>query len=247
MTLIAQEAEEERFARLLFTILGLGPIQSLRRGDPAPDIVAIFRDWIVALEVTEIFSPHGAGGVPHQAVENYRALLLEECGLEWRRRQSPHVEVHVHFDPSVSTPKKQIGAVASRLCDAVAANLPAVDDYAELEFDWEQRDSFLPEQIAAVHVVRSGGSHQSYWLGGDAGFVGPLTIELVQSAIDRKSHGDYREPGAESWLVIVADGRRISGSFDLPEAVIQHQYRARFERMFLLELFSARAYEIHAA
>lgn len=246
MTRVAQEIEEERIARLLFAALGLGPIQSIRRGDPAPDIVACFSNRTIGLEITEIFAPPGPASSPYQAVENYRTALLEACATEWRHRQSPGSEVHVHFNPNVPIRKNRIRALASQLCDAVAGNLPAAEGYVGLEFDWGRRDSFLPEEVTAVHVVRFGNG-DSHWLGPDSGYVVPLTIELVQGAIDRKALGDYREQGAESWLVIVANGLRISGAFDVPEAVIQHRYRAAFERMFLFELFSTRPYEIHAA
>jgi hypothetical protein len=247
MTRIAQELEEERIARLLFKSLGLGLIQSIGRGNPTPDIVARFLDRTVGLEVTEIFTPPGMRGFPHQAVENYRAALLEACAVEWRRREYPHTEVHVHFNPSMSIARNRISALTSQLCDVVAANLPPAEGYIELKFDWGRRSRFLPEEITAIRAVRFALDGDSHWVGPDFGFVGPLTIELVQAAIDRKSLGDYRVPGTQSWLVIVANGLRISGSFDLPEAVFQHRYRAHFERMFLLELFSMRACEIHAA
>lgn len=247
MTLISQEADEEHFARLLFAILNMGPIQNLRRGEPAPDIVATLPSHIVGLEVTEIFMPHNTGNMPHQAVENYRTLLLTACRVEWHLRQCPHVEVHVHFNPSILIPKRQIGELASLLCDVVAANLPAEEGYVSLEFDWDRREAFLPEQITVVHVVRFTGPGESHWLAPDSDFVMPLTIELVQSTLNRKSLANYREPGAESWLLIVDDGRHISASFALSEAVLKHQYYAQFERMFLLELFSLRAYELHAA
>lgn len=246
MTRVAQEIEEERIARVLFACLGLGPIQSIHRGDPAPDIIAGFSNRTIGLEITEIFAPSDPDEPPYQAVENYRAALLEACATEWRRRQCPGAEVHVHFNPNVPIQKNRIRAFASQLCDAVAGNLPAAEDYVGLEFDWERRDSFLPEQVTAVHVVRFGNG-DSHWLGPASGYVIPLTTELVQAAIDRKALGDYRELGAESWLVIVANGLRISGSFDVPEVVVQHRYRAAFQRMFLLELFSTRPYEIHAA
>jgi hypothetical protein len=65
--------------------------------------------------------------------------------------------------------------------------------------------------------------------------------------MDRKLRGHYREPDAESWLVIVADGRRISGSLDSPEAVVQHRFRTQFDRVFVLEPFTMCAYELRPA
>jgi hypothetical protein len=246
MTRDAQEIDEERSARELFAALGLGPIQSIRRGDPTPDIVAVVSDRTIGLEVTEVFAPPRPDNVPHQAVEVYRETLLEACAAEWRCRQSPEAEIHVHFTPNMLIRKDRIRRLALQLCDAVAGNLPAVGGYVRLEFDWERRNSFLPEQVAAVHVVRLDNGH-SHWLGPDSGYVVPLTVELVQGAIDRKALIDNRVQGAESWLVIVANGLRISGSFGIPEDVVQHRYRGGFQRMFLLEVFSMRAYEISAA
>jgi hypothetical protein len=247
VTQIAQEVEEEWVVRLLFSILGIGPIRALRRGNPAPDLVADFDDQQVALEVTEIFAPSDRARVPYQAVENYRQQLLETCEVDWHRHGNPAVEVHVHFNPSVTILKNQIGALGSQLCQAVVAHLPSADGYAELEFDWDRRDSFLPEQVAAIHVVRFPEGDRSHWLGADAGFIAPLTPALLQDRIDRKRRGNYREGTAASWLVIVADGRRISGTFSISDSVTEHRYQTQFDRVFLLEIFSKRAFELCVA
>ena len=58
-----------------------------------------------------------------------------------------------------------------------------------------------------------------------AGFISPLTPALVQDRIDRKRRGNYREGTAASWLLIVADGRRISGTFSISESLTEHTLR----------------------
>ena len=247
MTQIAQEVDEEWVARLLFSILGIGPIRALRRGNLTPDLVADFDDQQIALEVTEIFVPSDGARVPYQAVENYRQQLLETCEVDWHRHGNPAVEVHVHFNPSATILKNQIGALAAQLCKAIVTHLPSADGYAELEFDWDRRDSFLPEQVAAIQVLRLPAGYESHWLGADAGFIGSLTRALVQDRIDRKRRGNYREGTAASWLLIVADGRRVSGTFSISESLTEHRYHSQFDRVFLLEIFSKRAFELCVA
>jgi hypothetical protein len=244
MTLIPQHQEEEHFARTLFSALGIGPVQALRRGAPAPDIIATLPGQTIALEITELFQPSADVVVPHQGTEEYRAKVLERADSDWRNRGGPIVEAHVFFDPSATISKHRIAALAARLCDAVEQALTPDSDSANLEFDWERSDTYLPEEIAAVHVLRLPDANRSHWLSPDAGYVCALDRTMLQGVIDRKSHADYTEPGAESWLLVVVDGRRISASFDFPPDVVHHQYRSPFDRVFLLDMFSARAREL---
>lgn len=140
--------------------------------------------------------------------------------------------------------KAQIRALAARLCTVVEAQLPTVDTWTRIEFDWERRDDFLPEQFTSVRVIRPSSHDRSYWNGADAGYLAPLTVTEMQGAIDSKSAADYRLAGAESWLLVVADSRRISSSFDIPDDVAKHPYRTRFDRLFLLDTFPNRVFEL---
>jgi hypothetical protein len=246
MTLIAQHQEEEQFARVLFGALGLGPVQALERGKPAPDFIVRLPGRTIALEITELFHPSNEV-IPRQGTENYRARLLKTAGSEWRSRGCPAVEAHVFFDVSATISKNRIAGLACQLCDAVQHALPAAGNSAFLEFDWEQEDTYLAEQIIAVHVLRLPEGSRSHWLSPDFGHPRPLDAAMLQAVMDRKSQADYKEPGAEPWLLLVVDGRRISASFEFTADVTQCEYRSPFDRIFVLDMYSGHVVELNAA
>jgi hypothetical protein len=243
MTLCSQQQEEEQFARVLFSALGI-VVQALEHPKPAPDIIARLRGQTIALEVMELFHPSDEI-VPRQATENYRARLLKAADSDWRSRGCPLVEVYVFFDPSATISKNRIAALARQLCDAVQHALPAAGDSTVLDFDCDQDNTYLAEQIQTVQVLRRPKASRSYWLSLDTGHFCPLDAAMLQAFINRKSQADYREPGAESWLLLVADGRRISKSFEFTADVTHCKYRSPFARIFVLDMFSGRVLELN--
>ena len=244
MTRLSQKAEEEHFARRLVANLGLGPVLNVETPHLAPDILLRLPDRIVALEVTRIFRPTAEGNVPRQAQENYRRALLDAATKEWERRAGPHIEVLALFNDYVPISKSQIFGLAERLCIVVERELPGVNGWRRIEFDWDRRDDFLPEQLTSIRVILPAFHHRSYWNAGDAGFLSPLSATEIQRVIDAKATTDYAVKSAESWLLIVADSHHLSSSFDMSEEAIRHSYDSRFERIFLLDTFPNRVYEL---
>jgi hypothetical protein len=130
----------------------------------------------------------------------------------------------------------------------VAANIPAANDFAELENDWDNPTVF-PFEIHSVSILRHAVLKRNYWTIPSAGWFRENIARELQETITKKEARirGYDAGCAALWLLIVAENNGPSAFFDPSESTLSHPYVASFDRVFFLDLFKAKAFELRIA
>lgn len=233
-----QKDEERFFVTRLFEALEI-PLRTLVPADPAPDFVAKHRDGSAGIEVTTLFRPHGMER-PRQAIESERRAVVETAGEIWDARGEEAVSVLVHFNRDHHITRTDRDRLAMALVEMVAAHQ---EQRVRLEFDWVNREWF-PEEFAFVRIFRSDILTRAHWTVSDASYVPWLKRENMVAAIQAKAVPDYSTDADESWLLLVMDTFRHSSSFQVSEEVLARPYSSPFDRLYLLDVFAPRAWEL---
>lgn len=94
----------------------------------------------------------------------------------------------------------------------------------------------LQTLVSSIHVTRVRNTRQVSWSFIGVGFVS-VSINEVRSLIASKNAkvAAYLQQCDEVWLLIVADGARISSTLELSEEVRQTQFSSRFEKVLLYD------------
>ena len=73
-----------------------------------------------------------------------------------------------------------------------------------------------------------------------------VSAEHLQARISKKNEkvGRYVSASSETWLLIVFDSRRCSGTFDLDSRAFEGVYESAFSRTFVFDTFSATVREL---
>jgi hypothetical protein len=232
---------ERRFARAFLDAIGLSvPITPLPAGT-GPDFEFILDNHTLGLEVTRVYHESPAGKPDLRKLEGERDQILAGAHRRWEQLQRPPVTVYVTFVPRRSPGKSSTRMVVDQLVNLVMLNLPEVDGVRRLTSEWPTRDH-LPESVVSLEVLRPSYHAQSYWFSPDGGIVPDLNPVHLQARIDSKDLKLARQPGApaESWLLLVAEGSRSSGTFNFVPEALEHVYRSVFMKTYLFEAFSRR-------
>src|SRR4030095_14957410 len=121
---------------------------------------------------------------------------------------------------------------------------PTNNDSVHLENDW--RDPTIPECVLSIRITRFPWREDHRLTAPEAGWGQMDCIGLIQSRCDEKAveYVDYRKACDECWLLIAASGWQPSSLFDPTQETLQHLYETPFQRIFFMEHFSGRLYEL---
>jgi hypothetical protein len=110
-------------------------------------------------------------------------------------------------------------------------------------------DVSYAELFSHIHIYRQPQSNAPHWLVTAAGWIAPLTAELIQSRIDEKAKriGSYRSAMAEVWLVIGLRGTDPSQFFDPNTEELGGEFRSPFDRTYFFDGFLGRALLLRTA
>ncbi|HEY3365111.1 MAG TPA: hypothetical protein VGK74_08680 [Symbiobacteriaceae bacterium] len=204
-----------------------------------PDFVVAADQGEVGIEVTELFRETLKQGISRRQMEGIREQVLAGAKKLWEEAGQPFLEAHVHFSEHQTPLKKSdISRVAAELVAFVGAHIPAVGEY--LHFNWHDRRAVaLPKEVHAISIIRPAFHTQSYWFNPDSDRGATLSVEQLQARITAKNGKAvaYRSAVGVVWLLLIMDGRRLSGWFELQGAVLEAVYESMFDRIFLFDRF----------
>lgn len=242
MTRPTQKSTERFFVEQLLGCLELTPACGLRPGDPAPDFVMELEGCTVGIEVTQLFHPQGQNDIPLQAHESAEDRFFEMSGKRWAESGLPHVHVLVHLASVRALHPRKVDRLAGQL---VQEHLAEADDITRVDWSFEKREQ-IPEEFVSISIIRRDSFKTSHWSGGSGAYVARLTREVLEQVEERKGLADYRvSGGGKSWLLIVMDSFRLSGTFDLGKSLEDVDcLDLDFDRIFLLDSFDTTVREI---
>ena len=207
-----------------------------------PDIIVVSAQGRVGIEVTCILDES------LKRAESESQAMVDMALSLYEKRKLPNLKLGVFLGAETAFNKQNRTIFATALAELVAANIPAPNDFAELENDWDNPRVF-PFEIHSVSIFRHAVLKRNYWTIPSAGCCRESIARELRETITKKDARirGYDAGCAALWLLIVAENGSPSGFFDPSEATLSHCYASSFDRVFFLELFKRKASELRIA
>jgi hypothetical protein len=204
-----------------------------------PDIIVLTLNGKIGIEITAIIDKKQkrAESECEKAVIEARKIY-EELGL-------PKLQVSVHIGSEESINKKTRKQFAKAVAKLVANNIPLGSSHVTLENKWNDLVNF-PYEINAILILQHPSLSINHWHVPSGGFCREDFAGELQGVLDEKETKiqGYAPDCTEQWLVVVAENMSASTFFDPSAKTINHLYKSSFDKVFLLELFKAKLFEL---
>lgn len=210
-----------------------------------PDLLVQYRDHIVGVEHTRVYSknPSLAWGRQRRPQEKIHIRILDLAHSIFKQKSSISLWLSVTFTEPFDYRTKDIDEVAKELAEAMLTALqynrrlvqPKVLMHLE-SWQFHRRKLPFPRGIRAIHYTVENDPGMEVW-GPSYGYGVPaLYIDEVKTIIEAKDArvSEYRKRCDEIWLLIVTDLGMPSSHFRIADDVPHHIFRTQFNRLFLL-------------
>jgi hypothetical protein len=197
-----------------------------------PDFVVDGPAGRIGIEITRYFRPTASGRRPLQEQFSLQHQIAQRAQREFARLGGEQLSVQIVFRPGVDINKSDVVISANELANALAtvAMTETLTRIDLANYEW-------PTAVLSVYARKCLGRERSHWRPATAAWVRRLGSEDIQQEIVRKegSLGSYGSELSEVWLLIVADG---SAFVELSDEARTYLYRAQFDRVLFLDVFS---------
>ena len=246
MAPLSTKKQYERF--LLDTFLAAAKIDAeiMDDSNESPDFVICVGSDPVGVELTEIFTSSAGsdGTLPLQARESLAQRIIAHASDLYRESRAQHAHVSVHFNPSSDLRTLNRDETAARLAAFVRAQALSPGQHVQWRPDYVADP--LPDAITFVNMLGVPEPGMAHWSSPSAGWVSPLTSEVLQARVDEKAARltKYRERAERNWLVLVSDGAKPSQFFEPPTREQPSMVVSPFDRTFYFARFKSLVMEL---
>lgn len=212
-----------------------------------PDFIIRIDEQSVGVEVSELFISHSDGRGPLQEQEALAQRIVSRASQLYRASGAQYAHVSVHFSPASDLRRLNRDAAAHQLSDFVQSQMLSAGQLVQWSPDDVTRP--LPDAIAFVNMLGVPEPEMAHWSAPSAGWVAPLTREILQSRVDEKAAllPKYTLRIPNNWLLLVSDGNRPSQFFDPPTRATASSIVSPFQRTFYFARFRSIVVELGAA
>lgn len=241
-----QTIKKARERWLLEQFLAVSKIRTVIVEREAPDFEIHLEERRVGVEVTELFHAPQPGQLPLQAADSISAEIVKRAERLHADAGGPSLRVSVAFSH-----RKKLGSVRkNRAAQMLLEMVQRMLLQPGTVLDWRpcyREDLEYAEVFSHVHIYRQPQTFKPHWLVAAAGWVAPLTSELVQARIDQKAPrlAQYKASLPEIWLLIGVLGRDPSQFFDVDTSQLNVTMNSPFDRTYYLDSFRGVAIELH--
>jgi hypothetical protein len=210
----------------------------------APDLIVRIDERLIGVEVSELFTPHTDGRGPLQAQEALAQRILAHASQLYRASGAQHAHVSVHFSPSSDLRRLNRDETASQLSEFVQSQMLSPDQLVQWRPDYVTHP--LPDAITFVNMLGVPEPGMAHWSAPSAGWVAPLTREMLQARVDEKAAllPKYKLRVATNWLLLVSDGAKTSQLLDPPSPRVASSIVSPFERTLYFGRFKGIVVEL---
>lgn len=229
----------ERFRQ----IAGL-EFQILDDSREAPDFLVLFEGREIGVEITELFVPTNRGEMELQARTSITTQIAHRAKMRYIDIGGKPVHVSIHFAPGDSFSDLRRDAAVERLAQFVLAQDLSLNEYRA----WRQTYPYteLPRQVSALHMLALPQWSMALWTVPEAGWVTPLTEEILQAQVDEKAGklAQYRRVASEVWLVMATLGSTAAQLFEIAPEFKPDLIRSPFDRTYYVDGFVGKVYRL---
>jgi hypothetical protein len=216
-----------------FAISGIaGQIEEERE---APDFLVRVDDRQIGVEVTEVFVPGNDIELPPKAKESLASKVMDNARLHYEALGGKPLHVAVGFSPNTDFRTFNRALTAKALAEFLLTQEISVDRPQSWGPTLHGR---LPLEINFITAFGMPSMAASHWYSPQAGWVVPLTAQILQARVEAKSRklSKYQSVARESWLVLVVAGCAPSQGFDFRPEIEGAVIQSAFAQTFFLSL-----------
>jgi hypothetical protein len=212
----------------------------------SPDAIVRVGESDVGVEITEVFTEHtgASGSLSLQGRESLAQRIVARASEIYRGSHAQHAHVSVLFSLSSDLRRLDRDETASRLAAFVAAQ--ALSPGQRVQWRPNHVTNPLPDAINFVSLLGVSEPCMARWSAPSAGWVAPMTSEILQSRVDEKAAllPKYRRRVTTNWLLLVSDGAKPSQFFEPPTKERASAIVSPFDRTFYFARFKSLVIEL---
>lgn len=198
-----------------------------------PDFIVRIEEQLVGIEITQLYRSFDASQRLEQAHESISSRIVHSAQQLYEKSGATPVNVTVTFRPGSSVRSLNRNHSAVKLARFVQTlDLP---EWQTFNRSVAPGDQLLPEGISFIRAFGVPTYRYAHWSVARAGWVGPITAELVQSRIDVKAKHlrNYDANVTEYWLVLIADSLNPSQMIEIRPDFDATTISSPFARTFI--------------
>ena len=194
-----------------------------------PDFLVANEHTICGVELVQYVRGQGKGGSPIRWREELHERIIVQAKSKYEAESAIPVSVHLHWFHHRELRGTDIDRISDEICKLVIACLPfKINESVGVEPDYQREISDFISRVS----IRRRGPGKSVWSNVEVGPAQADAVEL-QGLISTKNEkvSSYLEKCSQVWLVIVADGQRISSSGELSLRERQTKFESEFKKI----------------
>jgi hypothetical protein len=210
----------------------------------APDFIVLFEGREIGVEITELFVPTDPGEMKPQARTSIAKRIADRAKRRYIELGGKPVYVSIHFTPGGSFSDLRRDATAEQLAQFVLAQNLSLNEYRRWHQSYPYRE--LPRQISALLMLGLPRWSMASWTVAEAGWVTPLTEEMLQAQVDEKTGklAKYRRAAPEAWLVMATIGNSAAQLFEVVPGFKPDIIRSQFDRTYYIDCFEGKVFRL---
>ncbi len=234
---------ESYYLKLLRQSIGTFP-NGVVISNESPDFILNTDTGKIGIEITKVYKSVDSLGKHPQVQENECNLLVAEALSVYEKMGLPIVEVVFHFNHHTLFSKKNRSQFANKIALIVATNIPADKSWKMVVNDLKN-PNYYPYEIDSISIARYGHT-TNHWSKSGGGLVQEDFIPELQNAISKKNQKvlKFDKDCNCHWLIVVIEGMDDSTLFEPSEATLNNTYESKFDKIYLLNRFGAKGYEL---
>jgi len=235
------KAREQRFVELFkgaYPNFPAGEIVA-DENQERPDAIVVTSQGKVGIEITSLHDDK----LKRTESECEKAVL--DARRIYEKQGLPKLHVSVHIGGEISFNRANRKKYANAIAGLVAANVPPPGKYVAVENGFNDPARF-PYEIDSIYIYRYSWPDENHWNAPSGGFYREHFVEELQRVISEKDSklGGYMPDCKEQWLLVVAENSSPSTFFDPSETTVNHTYKSAFNKVFVMELFKVKLFEL---
>ncbi len=210
-----------------------------------PDFIVRGTDRTIGIELTDLYRKSSAGRTSEQAIESMRKLLVSCAQKIYEAKNLPPVIASFYLHNEIQIKKSEINNFSRELAHLVAENCPDPNSRCEIPDGWDDMRK-LPNGLTLVSINRLDVLTKSQFRAPSATWVATLEQRDIEAAIVSKDlkYKSYKTKCDEVWLIISADTESMATWFELDVKILNKTYSSEFDRVFLVQQFRKKSFEI---
>lgn len=209
-----------------------------------PDFIINNQDKTIGIELTIIYQDnHSSITFPTQ--DSIANDIIERIKYLLKRNNYNNYEIHLILTIDRNLTKKERDTIANKVYRLIEAKIIASNVPTEIVNDFEDLEIF-PEEVSRISVYKLPNLQSPSVLDAKVGWMQYNMIDLLQETINRKSNKVNHYLNCNQLWLLIHTVSKSSGTFFNPsEETLNHHYSSYFGRVFFLNSFDKKVYELN--